>query len=74
MTSFVLSMTSSFVFSDPNTLFRGNSLASKFIDEFMRVVGYTYLLRTLQPCIDEVSYYSASIIECQYKLNGIVAQ
>ena len=41
--------------SDPNTLFRGNSVASKVIDEFMKVVGQTYLHRTLQPCIDEVS-------------------
>ena len=40
--------------SDPNTLFRGNSVASKVIDEFMKVVGQTYLHRTLQPCIDEV--------------------
>ena len=40
--------------SDPNTLFRGNSVASKFIDEFMKVVGHSYLHRTLQPCIDEV--------------------
>ena len=40
--------------SDPNTLFRGNSVASKVIDEFMKVVGHSYLHRTLQPCIDEV--------------------
>ena len=40
--------------TDPNTIFRGNSVASKVIDEFMKVVGSTYLQRTLQTCIDEV--------------------
>ena len=40
--------------SDPNTLFRGNSLASKLIDESMKVMGQTYLQRTLQSCIDEI--------------------
>ena len=40
--------------SDPNTLFRGNSLASKLIDESMKVVGQSYLQRTLQSCIDEI--------------------
>ena len=43
-----------FFHSDPNTLFRGNSVASKVIDEFMKEVGHSYLHRTLQPCIDEV--------------------
>ncbi|KAL5476310.1 hypothetical protein EMCRGX_G026236 [Ephydatia muelleri] len=42
------------VTSDPNTLFRGNSLASKVIDEFMKLVGQEYLQRTLQCCIDEI--------------------
>ena len=41
--------------SDPNTLFRGNSLASKVIDEFMKLVGKSYLQQTLQFCIDEVN-------------------
>ena len=40
--------------SDSNTLFRGNSLASKLIDESMKVVGQSYLQRTLQSCIDEI--------------------
>ena len=42
------------VCSDPNTLFRGNSLASKVIDEFMKLVGRSYLQATVQGCIDEV--------------------
>ena len=40
--------------SDPNTLFRGNSLASKLIDESMKVIGQSYLQRTLQSCIDDI--------------------
>lgn len=43
-----------FLYRDPNTLFRGNSLASKLIDESMKVVGQSYLQRTLQSCIDEI--------------------
>ena len=43
-----------FHISDPNTLFRGNSLASKLIDESMKVVGQPYLQRTLQSCLDEI--------------------
>ncbi|EDV25301.1 uncharacterized protein TRIADDRAFT_63821 [Trichoplax adhaerens] len=39
--------------SDPNTLFRGNSLASKAIDEFMKIYGQHYLHYTLNGIIDE---------------------
>lgn len=40
--------------SDPNTLFRGNTLVTKMVDEFMKLVGLSYLRQTLQCCIDEV--------------------
>lgn len=40
--------------TDPNTLFRGNSIATKMIDEFMKLIGLSYLRRTMQCCIDEV--------------------
>ncbi|XP_019859524.1 PREDICTED: ras GTPase-activating protein 3-like [Amphimedon queenslandica] len=55
--------------SDPNTLFRGNSVASKVIDEFMKVVGQTYLHRTLQPCIDEIFEVKRSCEIDQSKLS-----
>jgi Ras GTPase-activating protein 3 len=42
------------VTSDPNTLFRGNSIATKMVDEFMKLIGLSYLRRTLQCCIDEI--------------------
>lgn len=40
--------------TDANTLFRGNSLTTKVVDEFMKKVGMAYLQRTLQSIIDEV--------------------
>jgi Ras GTPase-activating protein 3 len=40
--------------SDPNTIFRGNSLASKLVDELMKVSGPHYLRSTLKPVIDAV--------------------
>lgn len=44
-----------FAFRDPNTIFRGNSLTSKCIDETMKLAGKHYLQVTLKPIIDEVS-------------------
>ena len=53
--------------TDPNTIFRGNSVASKVIDEFMKVVGSTYLQRTLQTCIDEVRLHCTPMhTTCRY--------
>lgn len=43
-----------FTFRDPNTIFRGNSLTSKCIDETMKLAGMHYLQVTLKPIIDEV--------------------
>jgi len=42
------------IFRDPNTIFRGNSLASKLVDELMKVSGPHYLRSTLKPVIDAV--------------------
>lgn len=39
---------------DPNTIFRGNSLTSKCIDETMKLAGMHYLHVTLKPTIEEV--------------------
>lgn len=39
---------------DPNTIFRGNSLTSKCIDETMKLAGMQYLHVTLKPTIEEV--------------------
>lgn len=41
---------------DPNTIFRGNSLTSKCIDETMKLAGMHYLQVTLKPIIDEVRH------------------
>ena len=40
--------------SDPNTIFRGNSLASKCIDEFMRMDGLHYLYDTLRDLLENI--------------------
>ncbi|XP_069746537.1 ras GTPase-activating protein 3 isoform X3 [Narcine bancroftii] len=39
---------------DPNTIFRGNSLTSKCIDETMKLAGRHYLQVTLKPVVDEI--------------------
>ena len=44
-----------FVFRDSNTLFRGNSVATKSVDEFMKHAGMYYLHDTIKCLIDEVS-------------------
>ena len=41
-------------YRDPNTIFRGNSLTSKCIDETMKLAGMHYLHVTLKPTIEEV--------------------
>ncbi|KFW05930.1 Ras GTPase-activating protein 3, partial [Eurypyga helias] len=42
---------------DPNTIFRGNSLTSKCIDETMKLAGMHYLQVTLKPIIDEFCHH-----------------
>ncbi|XP_011887694.1 PREDICTED: rasGAP-activating-like protein 1 isoform X6 [Cercocebus atys] len=39
---------------DPNTLFRSNSLASKSMEQFMKLVGMPYLHEVLKPMISRV--------------------
>ncbi|ROT82095.1 ras GTPase-activating protein 3 isoform X1 [Penaeus vannamei] len=40
--------------TDTNTIFRGNTLVSKCIDELMKLVGHHYLRATLKPTLDLV--------------------
>ncbi|XP_066055929.1 rasGAP-activating-like protein 1 [Chamaea fasciata] len=40
--------------SDPNTLFRSNSLASKSMEQFMKVVGLPYLHEVLKPVVNRI--------------------
>ncbi|TPX30360.1 hypothetical protein SmJEL517_g06048 [Synchytrium microbalum] len=39
---------------DPNTIFRGNSLATKSLDVYMKRVGMKYLQDILQPIVKEI--------------------
>ena len=41
-------------FRDSNTLFRGNSVATKSVDEFMKHAGLYYLHDTIKCLVDEV--------------------
>jgi hypothetical protein len=43
-----------FYFRDANTIFRGNSLATRCLDEMMKIVGGHYLKVTLKSILDEV--------------------
>ncbi|NXT02077.1 RASL1 protein, partial [Jacana jacana] len=40
--------------TDPNTLFRSNSLASKCVEQFMKVVGLPYLHEVLKPVVNRI--------------------
>ncbi|KAM6051577.1 LOW QUALITY PROTEIN: rasGAP-activating-like protein 1 [Theristicus caerulescens] len=40
--------------TDPNTLFRANSLASKSVEQFMKVVGLPYLHEVLKPVVNRI--------------------
>ncbi|XP_063681174.1 GTPase-activating protein-like isoform X3 [Bolinopsis microptera] len=40
--------------SNPNTLFRANSLATKGVDELMKMIGRPYLRRVLKPSLDTI--------------------
>ncbi|NWU73129.1 RASL1 protein, partial [Pterocles burchelli] len=40
--------------TDPNTLFRSNSLASKAVEQFMKVVGLPYLHEVLKPVVNRI--------------------
>ena len=51
-----------FFSGDVNTLFRGNSLATKSFDQFMKVVGMPYLHETLKPVIDQI-YDEKKLVE-----------
>lgn len=39
---------------DPNTLFRSNSLASKSVEQYMKIVGMPYLHEVLRPIITRI--------------------
>ncbi|NXK75165.1 RASA2 protein, partial [Amazona guildingii] len=46
---------------EANTVFRGNSLATRCVDEMMKIVGKHYLKVTLKPVIDEVGYSTETV-------------
>ncbi|XP_035291401.1 rasGAP-activating-like protein 1 isoform X1 [Anguilla anguilla] len=57
--------------SDPNTLFRSNSLASKAMEQFMKAVGMLYLHEVLKPIVNRI-FEEKKYIEldpCKIELN-----
>ncbi|KAL4660398.1 rasGAP-activating-like protein 1 isoform X1 [Arapaima gigas] len=57
--------------SDPNTLFRSNSLASKAMEQFMKAVGMLYLHDVLKPIINRI-FEEKKYVEldpCKIELN-----
>ncbi|XP_061116197.1 rasGAP-activating-like protein 1 isoform X1 [Conger conger] len=57
--------------TDPNTLFRSNSLASKAMEQFMKAVGMLYLHEVLKPIINRI-FEDKKYIEldpCKIELN-----
>lgn len=42
------------LYRDANTIFRGNTLVSKMMDEVMRLAGLHYLHETLRPALEQV--------------------
>lgn len=40
--------------TDPTTIFRGNTLVSKMMDEGMRLAGFHYLYSTFRPAMEQV--------------------
>ncbi|XP_036383530.1 rasGAP-activating-like protein 1 [Megalops cyprinoides] len=57
--------------SDPNTLFRSNSLASKAMEQFMKAVGMLYLHEVLKPIVNRI-FEEKKYVEldpCKIELN-----
>ncbi|KAJ8285824.1 hypothetical protein GJAV_G00031320 [Gymnothorax javanicus] len=57
--------------SDPNTLFRSNSLASKAMEQFMKAVGMLYLHEVLKPTLNRI-FEEKKYVEldpCKIELN-----
>uniref|UniRef100_A0A667ZZG4 RAS protein activator like 1 n=1 Tax=Myripristis murdjan TaxID=586833 RepID=A0A667ZZG4_9TELE len=62
--------------TDPNTLFRSNSLASKAMEQFMKAVGMLYLHDVLKPIINRI-FDERKYIEldpCKIDLNRAVSE
>ena len=51
---------------DPNTIFRGNTLVSKCMDELMKLAGLHYLHTVLRPVVERI-YQERRPCEVRYR-------
>ncbi|BFZ18981.1 hypothetical protein BsWGS_22020 [Bradybaena similaris] len=56
---------------DVNTLFRGNTLGTKSVDNFMKVLAMPYLQKVLQPTIDRIINEKKAIELDPFKVNSL---
>uniref|UniRef100_A0A671LME0 Ras GTPase-activating protein 2-like n=1 Tax=Sinocyclocheilus anshuiensis TaxID=1608454 RepID=A0A671LME0_9TELE len=57
---------------EANTIFRGNSLATRCIDDMMKIVGRSYLTVTLKPVLNEICYKGDNVEVNKENLQGYV--
>ncbi|XP_046557258.1 LOW QUALITY PROTEIN: rasGAP-activating-like protein 1 [Haliotis rubra] len=57
--------------ANPNTLFRGNTLATKSMDQFMKIVGMPYLHHTLSNEIDRIFSEKKAVELDPHRVNSV---
>lgn len=62
--------------TDVNTIFRGNTLVSKLMDEVMKLIGVRYLHETLKPLIEKIfnEHKPCEIDPCRVKDLNVIQQ
>ncbi|ESO94698.1 hypothetical protein LOTGIDRAFT_144872 [Lottia gigantea] len=56
---------------DPHTLFRGNTLGTKAMDQFMKIVGMPYLYETLYSTIDRIFNERKTVELDPHRVNSV---
>ncbi|XP_012937160.2 rasGAP-activating-like protein 1 isoform X2 [Aplysia californica] len=56
---------------DVNTLFRGNTLGTKAVDNFMKVLAMPYLQKVLQPTIDRIINEKKTVELDPFRVNSV---
>ncbi|XP_070204929.1 rasGAP-activating-like protein 1 [Littorina saxatilis] len=56
---------------DPNTIFRGNTLGTKSVDQYMKILGVPYLQETLQPVVERIFNEKKTVELDPSRLNSV---